>query len=221
MATVNSKGRVRARKAISVFFALIFLLSLTSQSLAATSSTERREAFEFYGLYVKRFIDICKTLGFELDPLAGTTSNMIFPNKIADGNETFMMASTHAGFIVFSVTDHAIQEISATYYDKNVSDEKNDGYTVNILAVISALEYSAYDEYYSNMQNKLLGINNKSAADRVIDLYLDDLAPAAKKASLSYPKEDTLVYSGNYNYYISYNKRSSGEGYFTLTAKAR
>ena len=188
---------------------------------SSSSPTVRREAFEYYGLCIQRHQALVDYLGkSSLTVASSPLGNTVDPTG---SKSNCFEVSTPFGDIQVDKNTHEVVEVSAIYYVVSEGSSFNDSSILDCLAIISALEYSAMDEL--NEQSRSLYSSGKTSSpgvSKIVELYLyGGLSDKLQSAVLAASSSETLVYSGNYDYYISYFKSSDGSKVFFLTARAR
>lgn len=187
---------------------------------SSSSPTVRREAFEYYGLCIQRHQALVDYLGkSSLTVASSPLGNTVDPTG---SKSNCFEVSTPFGDIQVDKTTHEVVEVSAIYYIVSEGSVSNDSSVLACLAIISALEYSAMDEFKEQSRSLYSSGKSSPGVRKIVDLYLyGGLSDKLQSAVLAASSSETLVYSGNYDYYISYFKASDGSEVFFLTARAR
>lgn len=188
--------------------------SVPSASSSIGTPTVRREAFEYYGLCVKRHIELVEFMGESFDTYA---AQMIFGNIVVSGGNEI---DTSFGTIVLDLETHEVEEVRELFYKVDAKNETNHMYMYTCLAIMSALEYSNQDEI-SDKQASYFQKDIKVGIHKFLDLWINGIGDKFMNAMISKPTDEMLVYSGNYDYYIDMFTAPEGEKMFFLIARAR
>lgn len=193
------------------FLSILVVLVLVPLAIASAAGSSAREALEFYGLYVRRHEALCELLSENTRTLTAS----LFGNRVyLSGGKTEI--STALGDIIIDNKTHTVSEVSVMYLLMSDSADQFIEKSVNAMAVVSALEYTEAEEIKS-----MDGYSSKLSALKAMDIWKENFNDSVQAAILKASKDETLVYSGNYNYYISFFQTSDGEKVFFLTARAK
>lgn len=195
---------------------------IPSVPVAISNPTVRREAFEYYGLCIKRHLDLVESFGRTFDtPAASFRKNTVMSGM----DDSTCLVCTPFGDITLDLKTLEVVSVDELYHIVNAKNEANESRMFTCLAIISALEYSYSDENIDT-SNTINSKNNKkeiqTATQKIIDLWLhEELGDNIQNAIRAESTSEKLIYSGNYDYYIRMFTASDGEKMFYINARAR
>ena len=193
--------------------------SAEKQMIMASSSEKatRREAFEFYGLYIKRRMELCDYIDYSSETYAATVGNVI-ASLPSDPEMTIV---TPAGMITIRPSDHTVSEVSDRFFSLGWTNDERDKHLVNALAILSALEYGSMEEIEDSFARKRGDASSRSAAEKIASLYANELGAIIYSTIYNTSEKETLIYSGNYDYYLRLYTPSDGEEVYFFVARAK
>lgn len=211
------------RFAASVFTILLALLILPSKSYAqetkpgiqsksteqeeTSAPTEKRHLIEFTELSMKRFMEFEEKYNKDYD-LRVTTQFVPFREYM----DVYEVDSTF-GTISFDKKDFHVSSIIMTMSVEKEESSKNEQYLFQCISAVSALEYDEIDNSLIELEHKIKKTGPSSAFEKTIQIWGDEIQPRMKEIvqkSKGKSIDRELIYSGNYNYYLS--TMDSGKG---------
>ena len=199
--------------------ALIFSFSLTAH--ADTAKTKRRGSIEFAELFVSRFEELKHSgdVDFEL-----YISKDPYPTKSGSGKILYFRCA--AGTLWLDAGDLSVVGIDMTLSMDGDSAEENFENEVKCIIGISVLECDQTEDSLLRLGSKIQN-GPESAFDVGMNVY-DQIIYRINSGILKDASADTseiLVYSGNYEYYVTYyvSERPDGSkiGLTNLRAESR
>jgi hypothetical protein len=181
---------------------LLLVLLVIPVSSAFAAKTERVEAFGFYGLYVKRMMEYQTIYGGDYEfRVEGLNYPIQFGKEIE--------VNTAAADFTIDLDDFKIKEAMIIIFMSDSTSKENLFRNISACVAMSALEYSERKENIMKLQYKA-GIGRApSAIQLMVELFATEIQEKIDKAISQKSPNRILVYSGNYDYYISYFVPSS------------
>ena len=194
---------------------LLLVLLVIPVSSAFAAKTTQVEAFNFYGLYVKRMIEYLTTYGFDFD---FRVEGLNFPSQYGKEIEV----NTNAGSLTIGSDDFKIKEAMIDLYMSDSTEKANRFRGISAFIAMSALEYSETRERIMKTEYDA-GIGGVSSVVMLMaDIYATEIQDKVIKAISQKSFNKTLVYSGNYDYYLDYYASpSTSVGMLFLIAEAK
>lgn len=172
---------------------VIALLSMMISVVpVSASSTMKRSLPEFCELYAYRMEALS-----DFEP---SSSYFIY-----DLSNEAKLVSLSSGNVIVDPESLDINEATVVIHDFNAADDENIKNVTNFMAAASALEWSALEGRVNILVDPVEEGKN---------LYYNDLAPALleiMKDDSFYDGNEVLIYSGNYDYYVQYEKYGEGD----------
>lgn len=197
--------------------AMAFVLMLIP-GMALASATDARGAFEFCELFGQRFAELVMDgeLDYDLSVEAGYASPLEIDGKI--------IVSVTPGMMSINKNDYTVHSIEMTLLDMNATDEKNEQNVMMCIAALSALEYdSVADDLFAHKAKAF--DCSASAIEEALSIWNDWMAVRLTDKVMQHivdTEDRTLIYAGNYDYYVSHSSIETSEkqlNYFALTAE--
>ena len=177
---------MRKQIAAALLLMMIFVVPVSA------SSTKKRSLPEFCELYAHRMD--------ELSDFEPSSSYFVY-----DLNDETKFVSLSSGSAMVDPVSLDVNEVTAIVHDFNAADDENIKNVTNFMAAASALEWSALEGRVNILADPVVEGKN---------LYYNDLAPALleiMKDDSFYDGNEVLIYSGNYDYYVQYEKYGEGD----------
>ena len=194
------------KKAVATLLVVLLLISIVPCAFAADSSTKRRGVFEFTELYMQRVGDY----DHFFNDGEGVMILSQMPWPVHEGDETAHVATT-AGTLEFDLSDFSLVSYTEVFYDYSNTKYENEQEVMQRTVAVSALEYSYAEDQAMKITADVMG-GPKSAIDAANSIVTEILEKISEGAldSVRENVEKVLVYSGNYDYYISARSYTSG-----------
>lgn len=211
------------RFAASVFAVLLALLILPAKSYAqetkpgiqskstgqeeTSTATGKRHLIEFTELSMKRFMEFEEKYNKDYD-LRVTTQFAPFREYM----DVYEVDSTF-GTVSFNKKDFHVSNVIMTMSVEKEESSKNERYLFQCISAISALEYDEIDNSQIELEHKIQNTGPSSAFEKTIEIWEDEIQPRMKEIvqkSKGKSIDHELIYSGNYNYFLS--TMDSGKG---------
>ena len=200
---------------------LTMLLTIISVTTIFGEPTKRRALTEFCEQSTKRLIYSCEIMGIDSNDIL--TRMPSTPYQALD----VLMLGTSVGSLWVNPDDLTISEASFTYFTQTESDEETMISQQKFIAGISALEFSAWDEYMLKVEEQITG-EQKDIVLETTDFLTESLLPAldadAINKLLSDVGSEIFLCSKNYDYYAfscSYEVDGAEYTEVCLAARAR
>lgn len=202
-----------------VLFLSCSISALADSNAPSSQPTQKRGAFEFCELFMKRYM-----LNAENDSKGGK----LFPNNsqpliIGDS----VIISTSAGTLEISLADFSVIGFSTIMSDPDASVDDEYTYMLKSIISISSLEYSNTDDLFLGANAYLDTSEETSAVANAELIFLkinNILMQREYLIRMVQNGERIKAYSGNYDYYLEYKEKTSGNSktrLFLLIAEAR
>ena len=197
-----------------------FMSTLLSIPVMA-DATQRRSIVDFCELYsyrASKYEDTSDGAMFDLRPMSGSWSTVITPDMF------YVTTSCGSGSV--SADDLTICDMTMTLVDLCDTDTQNKRTNAVFVLGFSALEFDALDESMLSLNSMAKG-GTSNATEESFRIFNDEIIPKLTDGSFSEVKNngtEVLIYSGNYDYYLSYYPFSSDgvdHEYLEVTAKER
>lgn len=235
---VNMKTRKLAVSVLAVLLAMLILplssfAERTSQTIpkkqtAEKSSqtptesnntqnpTKKRHLIEYTELTMKRFMEFEKKYGKDYDMRVST---QFVPYR--EYLEEYEVDSTF-GTVSFDKEDFSVTRVIMTMSVVSAEPLQNEEFMFECVAVMSALEYDETDNSVFELNRKISKNGPSSAFDKTVEIWVDEVMKNVDEIENSDVNigDEMLVYSGNYDYYVSSMNTDRGIIYY-FTAKAR
>lgn len=188
---------------------------------AYAEQTQRRSIIDYCELYSYRAAKYEETpdgAAYDLKPLSCS-----WTTKTTDG---LLYVTTTSGSGNIHSDDLTISDMTITLNDLCANDVQNEWYTVTFILGFSALEYDTLGDNMLSLNSKIKG-GEQNATDESFRIFNDVIIPTFTEdmiANLMINGGETLIYSGNYDYYLSYHELSREDReheYLFVTAKER
>ncbi len=209
------------KRLFSVFLTVLLVFCLSSSAYADAEQTDRRGCFEFTELFISRLDELSYNTGTDFDLLI---SKPLCPTASENGKVLFF--DTSAGTLWLDSGDLSLVGIDMTLRDDTVSDEENLAHVSKCIVAISALECSQAEDGILRISSKIQGDpkNAYEVGEEIADQLLAGINSGALKEAVE-TKSDVFLYSGNYDYYVSYitGEKPDGTkiGFINLHAESR
>lgn len=183
---------------------LLILLLIPTFSLA--EQTARRDVFEFSDLFMSRLYDIITDIGLDFDELDIVSARVMNPTK-TDG---LVWICNSAGIVLFHEDDFSIEEVMTTFFDESASDDSNRLHMLKFVSLLSALEFDT-NENRSRFQSSIMNKYEASVIQESFAIFSSSIQGRINDAidKALEIKDDVLIYSGNYDYYVCCEKWNS------------
>ena len=162
-------------------------------------ATHRRGLIEFCELYMQRFTAYQKDNHEDYDIHVMGIAPLIL-------NDNYAMFNSTAGSIDVYLPDYTVSGVTMTYSNLAADAKTNECNFMSCIMAFSALEYDDADDYSLYIHSKIKG-GVSNATDEVFRIWGEDISGSLPD-KLDIAKESgekVMVYSGNYDYYITYN----------------
>lgn len=189
---------------------IVSVMMLCALIFPGAAVAEVRNAFEFCDLYSSRLMQLKDQYGIDAThdqsiSMYDNFTNKIYYNQYAGENQYY--ADIPAGSILVSVPDFSIAQFETIFIDLlDESEENIDIYRA--LMAMSALEYNGFDDHMFSIFHQVTFDPVENAIDAIFNILNEDLSPYLEDEefwdNLMASKEETLIYSGNYDYYLRY-----------------
>ena len=139
-------------------------------------------------------------------------------------NADEITVTTSAATLTLDATDFTVKQALMTMIDTSASDEANAALVFECLMAMSALECNEMEERMLPLRAKLNPGEPVDAIELIVNLWNNELYEKINNAVAATEDDETLVYSGNYDYYlIHYIGRDKGEEreYFFFEARSK
>lgn len=177
---------MRKQIAAALLSMMIFVVPVSA------SSTKKRSLPEFCELYAHRME--------ELSDFEPSSSYFVY-----DLNDETKFVSLSSGSAMVDPVSLDVNEVTAIVHDFNATDDENIKNVTKFMAAASALEWNMLEERANILMDPIEEGKN---------LYYNDFAPALleiMKDDSFYDGNEVLIYSGNYDYYVQYEKYGEGD----------
>ena len=193
----------------------ILVLLMLPVTYAFAEKTDKVEAFTFYGLYVKRVMEYQSLYGIDYDfHVEGMNFPLQFGKEIEVG--------TAAAQLTINSDDFRVKEALIEVFNSGSSDDRNNFLLVSACAAMSALEYTETEERVMKLSYQVGNGGAPSAVQKMTALFTAEIIGKINEAASKRSSDDILIYSDNYDYYISYYAPSfSSVEVVYLKAKAK
>ena len=180
----------------------------------------------------RNIIDFCESYSYRAGKYEGTKEGSIFDFHPLSGHfldssiSGELFVSTSCGTGVVYIDDFTIKEMTLTLADLRDSDIQNERHTAEFVLGFSALEFDDLGEHMLSLNAKVNG-GEENATDESFRIFNDIIVPSLTEEIISKVMnndEEILVYSGNYDYYLSYyhiSREETDHEYLYMTAKER
>ena len=192
----------------SNIFAMTFLSCVLISGAVCAETTQRRNIIDFCELYSYRagkYEASQSGLVFDLHPLSNSWNTRI------ESGKSYVITSCGSGNIYDD--DSSISDMTMTLVDLCDGDLQNQRtYAICVLG-FSALEYDALGEHMLSLNSTVNG-DASNATDESFRIFDEVIEPSLSDDVYSRVMnngEEILIYSGNYDYYLSYSASSSEE----------
>lgn len=188
---------------------IVSVMMLCALIIPSAAVAEVRNAFEFCDLYSSRLMQLKDQYGINAthNQSIAMYSNIYseIANQYAGENQYY--ANVPAGSILVSVPDFFIDQFDTIFIDLlDESEENIDIYRA--LMAMSALEHNGFDDHMFSIFHQVTSDPVENAIDAIFNILNEDLSPYLEDEefwdNLMASKEETLIYSGNYDYYLRY-----------------
>lgn len=199
------------------FFIALVVVFFAISSFASAETTKQTEAFEFQTLYAKRYMKFLIDNELDYEFHASAINMPIY-------NADEITVTTSAATLTLDATDFTVKQALMTMIDTSASDEANAALVFECLMAMSALECNEMEERMLPLRAKLNPGEPVDAIELIVNLWNNELYEKINNAVAATEDDETLVYSGNYDYYlIHYIGRDKGEEreYFFFEARSK
>ena len=197
------------------------LLTIISVTTIFGEPTKRRALTEFCEQSTKRLIYSCEIMGIDSNDILTRMSSEPY-NALG-----VLMVSTSVGSLWINPDDLTVSEASFIYFTQTESDEEAGISQQKFISGISALEFSAWDEYMLKVEEKITG-DQKDIILETTSFLTESVLPALNAEAidklLSDIGSEIFLCSRNYDYYAfscSYEVDGTEYTEVCLTARAR
>lgn len=205
------------KKIIAVILALALVASFPVFASADSEKTDRRGSFEFTELFVSRLAEFARVANADYELNISKD-----PNPYASDDGSIYYFNTSVGTLLIDSGDLSLYGVDLILRNEKLPEDENAMNVIKSVIAISALECNQSEDEGLAIVSKYQG-GPESAMDIGLSIS-NEILNAVNSGALK-DNSEVLVYSGNYDYYISRVtwERPSGtkDEFINLSARSR